>query len=95
MRHLLVRLPRRYVAVITDAAQNGGYVSRERVYEIFEFPANRMLRGFTRPPRRIAEELVSEGLLHPDTEWPLYSVYDKGVRVTSFGVPDEFRWLLA
>lgn len=95
VHHLLSRLPEHYVAVITYAARNGGYIDRERVYEICGFPSTRMLRGFTRPPRRIAMDLINEGLLHPETEWPLYSMYDKGVRVTRFGVPDEFRWLLA
>ncbi|ERK73555.1 restriction endonuclease [Leifsonia aquatica] len=93
-RELLRRLPVEYRRVIEYAAKHDGYIPRERVYEIFNFPAARMLRGFTRPPRRIAKDLIDEGILHPETEWPLFTMYDAGVRATRFGVPPEFTRLL-
>ncbi|MFE4948654.1 restriction endonuclease [Leifsonia sp. NPDC056665] len=94
IEELFNRLPDAYKQTITEAARNDGYITRDTAYEIFNFPATRMLRGFTRPPRRVAMELIEEGALHPETEWPLFTVYDAGVRATRFGVPPEFTWLL-
>jgi hypothetical protein len=39
------------------AAENDGFVSREKVYEFGGYGEERMLRGFTRPVNRIAKQI--------------------------------------
>jgi hypothetical protein len=48
-------------AVIRQAAANGGFVDRETVYKIGEYPEERSLRGFTRPVNRVAQEFRDAG----------------------------------
>ena len=81
-------------AIIEYAAAHNGVVSRENVYEIAGYEPDRMLKGFTRPPRRIARDLVREGLLPHDAQWPLSTRYQSGVQATHFVVPREFSSLL-
>lgn len=82
------------VAVIFEAIKNGtGYVSRERVYELGNYPAERSLKGFTRPVNRVTVEAVEAGLLPDDADDLLAPVYDPAVssfqRASGFVVPME------
>lgn len=80
--------------VILFAARNGGTITREQVRQVTGFPPKRMLRGFTRPPSRIARRLIDEGLLPPEAELPLQTKYASGVSATHFEVPREFSDIL-
>jgi hypothetical protein len=76
--------------VIVAAARQGGFINREDVYQIAEYPMERTLRGFTRPVKRIAGELRSDGLIPEDAPHALVAIYDHGVLATRFQVPPEF-----
>lgn len=76
-------------AVIFSAAQNGGLVDRATVYALGNYPAERMLRGFTRPVRRIARALQDRGALATDVPDLLAPRYDGGVQATAFAVPED------
>jgi hypothetical protein len=47
-------------AVIERAALDGGFIERETVYELGDYPEERSLRGFTRPVNRIAQAFRDE-----------------------------------
>jgi hypothetical protein len=79
-----------HAAIIERAAANGGAVTRAEVYEIAGYPPERMLRGFTRPTRRITLDLIVEGLIDEDVDWPLLTQYATGVVASHFIVPPEF-----
>jgi hypothetical protein len=71
------------------AARSGGRVSREQVYELGNFPDDRMLRGFTRPPARLTSALQAEGIL-PEGVPPIFVArYPDGVKASYFSVPPE------
>jgi PIN like domain len=56
---LLVRLTREapvQAEVLAQAAQNGGVITRAKVYEIGDYDEERSLRSFTRPIKRISQE---------------------------------------
>lgn len=82
------------VAVIFDAIKNGtGYVTRERVYELGNYPQTRSLKGFTRPVNRMTAEAVEAGLLPEEADELLSPDYDPNVsgfqRARGFVVPME------
>lgn len=81
--------------VIRVAAMQGGVLTREQVLEVANFGPDRMLRGITRPPRRITAQLIEDGLLPPFATIPLWSVYEHGVSATHFEVPKEFSEFLS
>ena len=56
-------------------ARQDGYVSREQVYEIGNYPPHRTLRGFTRPINRIAQELRDDFELSDDSVDLIRAVY--------------------
>ncbi len=62
--------------VLVQAAKNGGHIAREEIYQIGEYHEDRTLRAYTRPIRRITQELRDEGLLSEDAEDVLEAVYD-------------------
>ncbi len=71
-------------AAIRLAVQSGGRVSREQVYELGNFPNDRMLRGFTRPPVRLTTALQAEGII-PENVLPiLVARYPDGVKASYF-----------
>jgi hypothetical protein len=76
--------------VIATAARQGGFIDRGDLYRIAGFPEKRTLRGFTRPVRRIRNQLESEGLVPVDAPPALLAIYDHGVLATRFQVPPEF-----
>ncbi|WP_033247743.1 hypothetical protein [Nocardia carnea] len=68
--------------------------SREKVYDLGDYGDERMLRGFTRPFRRLTEALQSEGVI-PDGVAPIFVArYPDGVKATYFSVPSEVPVLL-
>lgn len=93
-QELLERLEREgnegHSLVLQEAARSGGRIARNRVYDLCGYPEGRMLRGFTRPPARIARSLVKERVLTPEAEAPISAVYDHGVSASGFEVPNEF-----
>ena len=76
--------------VILAAAGHDGTITRSQVYRICRYDQARTLRGFTRPASRISIDLVDEGLLANEAEWPLLPIYDSGPRASRFEVPPEF-----
>lgn len=75
--------------VIREAADHGGKITRERVYEIDGRSDEQMLRGFTRPVRRVTSELQALGLVPEGVTSLLRAVYETGVKSSHFGIPAE------
>lgn len=76
-------------ATIARAVENGGYVSREEIYEIGGYEPERMLKGFTRPVARIALEVAAyNGVARFDQDLlaPVYAEMKGG-----YGWVDGFR----
>jgi hypothetical protein len=59
------------------AAQQAGFVSRDQVYELGDYPKDRSLRGFTRPVNRIAQLFREEGLIPQAAVDLLWAVYNE------------------
>ncbi len=76
-------------AVIRTAAANGGLIEREEVYRIGNYGPKRMLRGFTRPVRRVSRLLQEQGELDLDAPEMLRPRYDFGVQANAFEIPYE------
>lgn len=76
-------------AVIRAAAANGGSVDRATVYSLGSYSSKRMLRGFTRPVRRISRLLQETGDLDLGAPEMLSPRYDRGVQADSFRIPEE------
>lgn len=74
--------------VIRVAADRGGVIDRESVYEIGQYDEDRMLRGFTRPSARITRDLQNEGIVDDGVRPMLEPLYI-GVKASGFRVPDE------
>lgn len=83
-----------HAVIIESAAANGGVITRADVYAVAGYPPDRTLRGFTRPTRRITLDLITEGLIDEDVDWPLLAQYATGVLATHFIVPPEFTEIL-
>lgn len=66
-----------------------GRVGREVVYELGDYADDRMLRGFTRPYRRLTANLQAEGLIPPGLPQIFVARYPDGVKASYFSVPDE------
>jgi PIN like domain len=66
-----------------------GTVSREKVYELGDYSDDRMLRGFTRPFRRLTETLQEEGRVPRGVPSILVARYPDGVKASFFAVPPE------
>lgn len=81
--------------VIREAIGNGGKISRERVYELDNRDESQMLRGFTRPVKRVTAELQADGLVPLGVVSLLHAVYDSGVKSSHFAVPHEVVELLS
>lgn len=92
VRALMLRLDQanwRQAEVIREAARRGGELDRDSVYELARFRPDRTLRGFTKPVRRIAGELMAEGLVSLTAPDPLAARYDHGPRASHFTVPQS------
>ncbi len=62
--------------VVRAAVDNGGFVSRDDVYALGNFPEERWLNGFTRPVRRITKDLIDSGVVNPGAADLLVASYD-------------------
>lgn len=76
-------------AVIRAAADLGGTIDRDSVYDICGYDDTRMLRGFTRPVARITAELQVEGLVGEPVPPMLVALYPDDARASGFRVPAE------
>jgi predicted nucleic acid-binding protein len=72
----------------------GGRVSREKVYELGDYADDRMLRGFTRPFRRLTMALQGEGAIPAGVSPIFVARYPDGVKASYFSVPTEVPQLL-
>lgn len=80
--------------VIREAIKNGGRISRARVYELDNRDESQMLRGFTRPVKRVTAELQARGNVPYGVVALLDAVYETGVKSSHFAVPLEVVELL-
>ncbi|QIQ03504.1 PIN-like domain-containing protein [Streptomyces liangshanensis] len=69
--------------VVVEAAQNGGFVDRARVYELAGYRPDRQLKGFTRPISTVTRNLEDKGVLTGEEPFLLRTIY---------GSPDEPSW---
>ncbi|SEC38537.1 hypothetical protein SAMN04489844_2198 [Nocardioides exalbidus] len=81
-------------AVILRAISSGtGFVSRDDVYELAKYEQGRSLKGFTRPIRRLTQQLIDKGILEEEVDELLETAYDQSVkgyqRALGFRVPME------
>jgi PIN domain-containing protein len=81
--------------VIRTAAERGGIVDRDTVYELCGYNDDRMLRGFTRPSARITADLQRRGLVASDVDPALTALYEGGVKAVTFKIPNEMVSILA
>lgn len=83
---------------ILFAASNDGFVSREKVYELAGYDVQgRTLKGFTRPPNRIAQSLRDRGVVPEDAVDVIEAVYDPAisyVQASGFRIPQELVRLI-
>lgn len=75
--------------VIREAIANGGRISRARVYELDQRDEDQMLRGFTRPVKRVTTKLQDSGAVPYELQPLLDAVYETGVKSSHFAVPQE------
>lgn len=75
--------------VIELAISNGGFVGRDEVYLVGDYPPDRQLKGFTRPVNRLVQEMRDSGEIGEDAPDLLQPVYDEMSR--GFGWADGFR----
>ncbi|MGH2704009.1 MAG: PIN-like domain-containing protein [Actinomycetota bacterium] len=69
-------------AAIRLAATQAGFVSREQVYKLGNYPEDRSLRGFTRPINRITQQFRDDGTVAEgavDVLWTVYNEESPGV----------------
>ncbi|MDG4823278.1 PIN-like domain-containing protein [Asanoa sp. WMMD1127] len=92
IRELLRRLEMQgfpHAAVIWSAADLGGIIDRDTVYDICGYEESRTLRGFTTPVARITSELQGEGLVAERVTPMLVAVYPNDEKAAGFRIPDE------
>lgn len=79
------------VRAIETAAMNGGFVSRQGIYQVIgQDEEARSLRHFATPVQRVARGLVEEGLLSPHALTALWAEYEGPGKTTGYSVPPEF-----
>lgn len=81
--------------VIRTAAEHGGIITRDEVFEIGGYEEDRMLRGFTRPTARLTRVLQDEGILDGEVEPMLTPQYEGGVLAVKFEIPLEVVEILS
>ncbi|KQC36195.1 PIN-like domain-containing protein [Frankia sp. ACN1ag] len=80
---------------IERAAASDGFISRDEVYRIAGYEADRSLRGFTRPVRRIVAYFQGRGRIPLDAEPLLDAVYDdQSGQAIGFQIPASVTALL-
>ena len=80
--------------VLRAAGRTDGRVERATVYELAKFPEDRSLNGFTRPVRRIARQLLQEGILTNEPPVALRPHYVQGGKASFFTVPEDLLYHL-
>jgi hypothetical protein len=79
INELLARLDREapvQAAAIRQAAKQSGYISRDDVYALGEYDPERQLKGFTRPVKRIVQDLRDRGVIPEEALDVLGTEYD-------------------
>jgi hypothetical protein len=80
-------------AVIRLAAEQDGFVSRDQVYELGDYDADRTLKGFTKLVSRVVRVLQARGTVPNDAIDVLSPVYDPEIksfqRAAGFRIPHE------
>lgn len=82
---------------IRRAATQGGFVSREEVYNLGGYEATRTLRGFTRPANRLAQEFRDRGVIPLTAVDILEAVYDptfSWVTARGFRIPQQLASMI-
>ena len=82
-------------AMMRFAAGSSPSVHREEVYELMGYEESRSLRGFTRPIRSIVLQMIENGLVEAEVDWPMVAVYESGVRATQFRLSPDFATALS
>lgn len=83
------------VEVIQRAAKNGGFISREEIYEVCDFDKPRLLNGFSQPVNRIHKELLSaESSKDSQPEIPMYARYSRPGKTIGYEVPLDFSFFI-
>ncbi|MEU4391835.1 PIN-like domain-containing protein [Kribbella sp. NPDC023855] len=80
--------------VIRLAAQSGGRVERQAVYELGDIDDKTTLNGFTKPVRRLTADLQREGIVADGVPTALVPLYRSGGKASSFRVPSEIVHIL-
>lgn len=57
------------------AIDQGGWLSREKLYELSRYEPDRRLNGWTRPFDTAYNLMVDEGTLSPDAPWAIEAIY--------------------
>lgn len=86
--------PVQAAALRLAGSNEAGVVTREQVYELGDFPDDRMLRGFTRPYRRLTEALQEMGRIPAGVAPVFVARYPDGVKTSYFSVPPEIPIIL-
>jgi hypothetical protein len=78
--------------VILYCLEHEGSASREKVYELAKRDPKQVLRGFTRPVKRVVKQLMNSGVIPVDAPMMLEAHYELGSgRAAGFRVPEEWR----
>jgi hypothetical protein len=77
------------VEIITEAARQGGTISRDEIYAFGHYQGDRMLRGFTRPTARITADLQKAKVLPPYVTPMLTSLYRDAGPLSGVRIPVE------
>jgi hypothetical protein len=95
LSRLDIEAPVQASALRMATRENGGIVSRDDVYTLGSYDDDRMLRGFTRPFRRLTLSLQEEGVVPEAVREVFVARYPDGVKASFFAVPPEVAALLS
>ncbi|MER8025676.1 PIN domain-containing protein [Glutamicibacter protophormiae] len=71
------------------AGEGEGQISREKVFELGEYSDDRMLRGFTRPFKRLTVLLQEQGVVPIGVRPIFIARYPDGVKASYFSIAEE------
>jgi hypothetical protein len=98
-RRLLAKNRPVQAKTIIAEAKAGGQCSREEVYLLGEYDADRSLSGFTKPVAGVMRAMQAEGLLPMDAANPMQPIYDPDnpsfQRAQGFRMPAELAPVFA
>lgn len=82
--------------VINEAASHpDGFVTRAHVFDLAGYAESRQLKGFTRPVKRVVDELIALGEVSEDIDPPLVAIYDGPGKAEGFQVAQSVVETLA